>query len=105
MAIEGPETTGASPVRAEAERRMAVEDFLGFPRGMSALAGRGRKSGTAVEEKSVEAQPVFGQISPLKRPDGSGHVGGQAQGVMVASAPPETAARIFRRDPRRFSPA
>ncbi|MCW5721769.1 MAG: hypothetical protein KIS86_11560, partial [Devosia sp.] len=60
---------------------------------------------TAVEEKPVEAQPDFGQISPLKRPDGSGLVGGKAQGDMAASAPPETAARIFRRDPRRFCPA
>ncbi|ODT79409.1 MAG: hypothetical protein ABS76_19660 [Pelagibacterium sp. SCN 64-44] len=105
MAIEGPETTGASPVRAEAERRMAVEDFLGFPRGMPDLAGRGRKSGTAIEEKPVEAQPVFGQISPLKRPDGSGHVGGKVQGDMAAGVSLGTAARIFRHTPRRFSPA
>ena len=82
---------------------MAVEDFLDFPRGMPALAGRGRKSGAAVEGKPVEAQPVSGLISPLKRPDGSGLVGGKARGDMAASVPLETAARIFRHDPRRFS--
>src|SRR5690606_2956654 len=64
-----------------------------LPRGMPALAGRGRKSGTAIEGKPVEAQPVFGQISPLKRPDGSGLAGGKSQGDLETSVCSETAAR------------
>ncbi|ODT65397.1 MAG: hypothetical protein ABS75_31915 [Pelagibacterium sp. SCN 63-23] len=84
MVIDRPEATGASPVRAGAKRRMAVEDFLGFPRGMPALAGRGRKSGNAVEAMPVEAQPAFGPIKPLRGRMGADLLAG-AQGDMATT--------------------
>lgn len=34
-------------------------------------AGRGRKLTGAIAAKAIEAQPVFGQIKPLKRPFGA----------------------------------
>jgi len=55
---------------------------------MPALAGRGRKVDDAVAPYAIEAQLVIGQISPLKRPDGSGLVLGKAQGDYVSHPAP-----------------
>ena len=61
MAIEGPKTIDGAPAGETAK-----ESFLVFPRGMPALAGRGRKLDDAVAPQAIEAQLVFGQISPIE---------------------------------------
>jgi hypothetical protein len=71
MAMNRPKTIGDAPVRGPEHsggRRRC--DFLAS-RGMGVAQGKKVASG-GVAAQTIEAQPVFGQIKPSKRPGASG---------------------------------
>ncbi|MDP2782142.1 MAG: hypothetical protein Q8O80_17295 [Devosia sp.] len=80
MAIKGPKTIDGAPVGETAK-----ESFLVFPRGMPAPAGRGRKLDDAVAPRAIEAQLVFGQISPLRGRTGADWLSGKLKKAMATT--------------------
>src|ERR1700757_2487370 len=69
MAIYGPKTIGDAPEGLERSGGCCRRDFLAS-RGMGVSPGEeSRCDGVAAQ--TIEAQPVFGQIEPSKRPRAS----------------------------------
>ena len=66
MAIDRPEAIDGAP-----RRGLTAKEGLSWLARNDGAAGRGRKSIGAIAAQAIEAQPTFGQISPLKRPFGA----------------------------------
>src|ERR1700751_3440467 len=69
MAIYRPKTSGAAPEGLERSGGCCRRDFLAS-RGMGVSPGEESRV-DSVAAQTIEAQPVFGQIEPSKRPRAS----------------------------------
>jgi len=69
MAIYRPKTIGDAPEGPERSGGRCRRDFLAS-RGMGVAQGK-KVSGDSVAARTIEAQPVFGQIEPSQRPRAS----------------------------------